>query len=205
MGIRKQRGSNAVSVARTVKARVKEIKTTLPQGMDLNVVFDTTLFIEESSRELNLHLILSAVLTGIVCWLFLGSWSSTLNVLMAIPVSVVGAFTVLYFLGFTLNTFTLLGLTLAIGIVVDDAIMVLENIVRHREHGLPRVKAALVGSREITSAAIAATVAILAIFVPVIFMPGIVGKFLYQYGMTMSVAVALSLVEALTITPMRWR
>ena len=203
MGIRKQRGSNAVAVARAVKERVAEIRTTLPQGMDLNVVFDTTRFIEESSHELNLHLLLAAGLTGIVCWLFLGSWSSTANVLMAIPVSVVGAFTVLYFLGFTLNTFTLLGLTLAIGIVVDDAIMVLENIVRYHEQGFSRIRSALVGAREITFAAIAATAAVLAIFVPVIFMPGIVGKFLYQFGVTMSVAVALSLVEALTITPMR--
>ncbi len=203
MGIRKQRGSNAVNVAKAVKAKVAEIKPTLPHGMELNVVFDTTKYIEESSHELNLHLLIAALLTGLVCWVFLGSFSSTLNVLLAIPVSIVGAFTVFYFLGFTLNTFTLLGLTLAIGIVVDDAIMVLENIVRYREHGHSRIKAAVLGAREITSAAIAATLAVLAIFIPVIFMPGIVGKFLYQFGVTMSVAVALSLVEALTIAPMR--
>ncbi|OGR83040.1 MAG: acriflavine resistance protein B, partial [Elusimicrobia bacterium RIFCSPLOWO2_01_FULL_54_10] len=203
MGIRKQRGSNAVAVARGVKKKVEEIKTSLPEGLSLNVVFDTTKFIEESTRELTHHLILAALLTGIVCWIFLGSFSSTVNVLMSIPVSIVGAFTVLYFLGFTLNTFTLLGLTLAIGIVVDDSIMVLENIVRYREQGHSRIRAALVGAREITPAAIAATVAVLAIFVPVVFMPGIVGKFLYQFGVTMSVAVALSLVEAVTITPMR--
>ncbi len=203
MGIRKQRGSNAVEVARAVKAKVAEIRKTLPQGMDLNLVFDTTRFIEEATHELNLHLLLAACLTGIVCWLFLGSWSSTVNVLLSIPVSIVGAFTILNLMGFTLNTFTLLGLTLAIGIVVDDAIMVLENIVRYHEKGLSRVKAALMGSREITSAAIAATAAILAIFIPVVFMPGIVGKFLFQFGVTMSVAVALSLLEALTITPMR--
>jgi len=203
LGIRKQRGSNAVEVAKGVKARIAELKPILPKGMDINVVFDTTRFIEESTRELNWHLLLAAILTGIVCWLFLGSFSSTVNVLMAIPVSIVGAFTVLYFSGFTLNTFTLLGLTLAIGIVVDDAIMVLENIVRHREEGASRVKAAITGAREITSAAIAATIAVLAIFIPVVFMPGIVGKFLFQFGVTMSVAVALSLLEALTIAPMR--
>lgn len=203
LGIRKQRGSNAVEVARGIKQRLEQIRPTLPKGMDLNVVFDSTKFIEQSTSELNHHLIIAAVLTGLVCWVFLGSFSSTLNVLMAIPVSVVGSFIVLYFAGFTLNTFTLLGLTLAIGIVVDDAIMVLENIVRYREEGLSRVKAALVGAREITAAAIAATLAILAIFIPVVFMPGIVGKFLFQFGVTMSVAVALSLVEALTIAPMR--
>ncbi len=203
LGIKKQRGSNAVAIAKDVKAKVERFQPSLPKGMDLKVVFDTTRFIEESTRELNTHLLLAALLTGFVCWLFLGSFSSTLNVLLAIPVSIVGAFTVLYFSGFTLNTFTLLGLTLAIGIVVDDAIMVLENIVRHREEGKTRVEAAITGSREITSAAVAATIAVLAIFVPVVFMPGIVGKFLFQFGVTLSVAVALSLLEALTIAPMR--
>ncbi len=203
MGIRKQRGSNAVSVAKGVRAKVELLKGSLPQGMQLNIVFDSTRFIEESTNELNHHLILAALLTGVVCWFFLGSISSTINVLLAIPVSIVGTFIVLYFMNFTLNTFTLLGLTLAIGIVVDDAIMVLENIVRYREQGLSRVKAALVGAREITSAAVAATIAVLAIFIPVVFMPGIIGKFLFQFGVTMSVAVALSLLEALTITPMR--
>ena len=114
-----------------------------------------------------------------------------------------GTFIVTYFLGFTLNTFTLLGLTLAIGIVVDDAIMVLENIVRHRELGEDRVGAAIFGAREITFAALAATVAILAIFLPVVFMKGIIGKFFYQFGVTITAAVSFSLLEALTLAPMR--
>src|SRR5205814_5392386 len=113
--------------------------------------------------------LMSALLTALVCWLFLGSWSSTLNVLLSIPTSIVGSFIFLYFSGFTLNTFTLLGLSLAIGIVVDDAIMVLENIIRHREMGKSRMDAALIGSREITFAAIAASVSIIAIFLPVAF------------------------------------
>src|SRR4029077_685480 len=108
-----------------------------------------------------------------------------------------------YFMGFTLNTFTLLGLALAIGIVVDDAIMMLENIVRHFEMGKNRRQAALDGSKEITFAAIATTIAIAAIFIPVVFMQGVVGKFFYQYGITVTVAVFLSLLEALTLTPMR--
>src|SRR5476649_1388290 len=122
---------------------------------------------------------------------------------MAILISIMSAFIALYFFGFTLNTFTLLGLSLAIGIVVDDAIMMLENIVRHFEMGKPRRLAALEGSKEITFAAIAATLAIAAIFVPVIFMKGVVGRFFYQYGITVTVAVFLSLLEALTLTPMR--
>ena len=203
LGIIKQRGSNAVATARAVRERVAELQKTLPAGMRLQVVNDSTRFIEESTRELNFTLILSAIFTGMVCWAFLGSWSSTINVLLSIPTSIIGAFLILYFMGFTLNTFTLLGLSLAIGIVVDDAIMVLENIVRYNELGYGRVRSAIVGAREITFPAMAASLAILAIFVPVIFMKGIIGKFFFQFGVTMSAAVLLSLLEALTLSPMR--
>ncbi|TBR25543.1 efflux RND transporter permease subunit, partial [bacterium] len=203
LGIRKQRGANAVDIAKRVRVRISEINKTLPAGMKVGVNFDSTRYIEDSVHELNRHMLLAALLTGVVCWVFLGSWSSTLNVLIAIPTSVLGTFIVAYFLGFTLNTFTLLGLTLSIGIVVDDAIMVLENIVRWREHGSPRVEAARGGTLEIQSAAMAATVAILAIFTPVVFMKGLIGKFFFQYGVTISTAVALSLLEALTLTPSR--
>ena len=203
LGVNKQRGSNAVATAKRVKARLEEIKKTLPEGMRLEIVNDSTRFIEESTHELNFTLVLSVILTSIVCWLFLGSWSSTINVLLAIPTSIVGSFIVLYFMGFTLNTFTLLGLTLAIGIVVDDAIMMLENIVRHNEKGEGRVRAAILGAREMTFPAMAASIAILAIFLPVVFMQGIIGKFFFQFGVTMTAAVMLSLLEALTLTPMR--
>lgn len=203
LGIRKQRGVNAVSVAKGVKARVEEIKKTLPKGMDLQPVFDTTQFIEDSTHELNFTLILSAILTSVVCWAFMGSLSSAINIVLAIPVSILGTFIFMYFFGFTLNTFTLLALSLVIGIVVDDAIMVLENIVRHVEMGKSKVKASIEGAREITFAALAASIAILAIFVPVVFMKGIIGKFFFQFGITISVAVAISLLEALTLAPMR--
>ena len=203
LGIVKQHGSNAVEVSKLVYKRVEQIRPTLLPGYHVDVRLDTTKYIKDSVNELNFTLILSAILTSIVCYLFLGSWSSTFNVLLAIPTSIVGAFIALYFFGFTLNTFTLLGLSLAIGIVVDDAIMMLENIVRHYEMGKNRRQAALDGSKEITFAAIAATLAIAAIFVPVIFMKGVVGRFFYQYGITVTVAVFLSLLEALTLTPMR--
>lgn len=203
LGIKKQRGSNAVEVADLVKARMVEVQKTLPPGVEIGVRFDSTEFIRDSVHELNMHLILSGVFTAIVCWLFLGSWSATLNVVLAIPTSVMGAFIVLHALGFTLNTFTLLGLSLAIGIVVDDAIMVLENIVKHRERGKNAIEAAIFGSKEIAFAAVAATVAIAAIFLPVAFMEGVIGKYLFQFGITLSVAVMFSLLEALTITPMR--
>jgi HAE1 family hydrophobic/amphiphilic exporter-1 len=203
LGIVKQHGSNAVEVSKLVYQKVERMRQSLLPGYHVDVRLDTTKYIKDSVDELNFTLLLSALLTSIVCYLFLGSWSSTFNVLLAIPTSIVGAFIALYFFGFTLNTFTLLGLSLAIGIVVDDAIMMLENIVRHYEMGKNRRQAALDGSNEITNAALAATLAIAAIFVPVIFMKGVVGKFFYQYGITVTVAVFLSLLEALTLTPMR--
>ena len=205
LGIVKQRGTNAVQVAENVKKRIRELLPLLPKGMDLQLlsVFDTTDFIKASVKELDDQLIRSVILTCIVCFLFLGSWSATLNVLLAIPTSIMGTFIALYFCGFTINSFTMLGLSLVIGIIVDDAIMVLENITRYAEKGMSKVKAALVGAREITSAALAASIAILAIFAPVIFMEGIVGKFFFQFGVTISVAVMISLLEALTIAPMR--
>ena len=202
VGIRKQRGTNSVAVARAVKDKIKEIQKYLPAGMDIQVRFDTTVFIEESIKEIYFIMFLSVVLTALVCWLFLGSFSSALNVFLTIPLSIFGSFFVINIMGFTLNTFTLLGLSLVVGIVVDDAIMMLENIVRHREEGESRICAAIKGAREITFAAIAATVAILAIFVPVIFMKGVIGKYFFQFGVTISAAVMISLLGALTLTPM---
>jgi hydrophobe/amphiphile efflux-1 (HAE1) family protein len=203
IGIIKQRGTNAVAVAEAVRKKVAEIAPLLPKGMELKEVFSSTNFIKDSVRELDGELIRSVILTSLVCLLFLGSWSATFNVLLAIPTSIMGTFIVLYFCGFTINSFTMLGLSLVVGIIVDDAIMVLENIARYREQGMSKVKAALVGAREITSAAMAASLAILAIFLPVVLMPGIIGKFFFQFGVTISVAVMISLLEALTIAPMR--
>jgi hydrophobe/amphiphile efflux-1 (HAE1) family protein len=203
LGVVKQRGANAVSVAKAVKAKIEKIQMLMPEGTKVVVNFDGTKFVEESVQELVLTLIFAALLTSLVCWLFIGSWASTFNILLAIPTSVLGSFIVLYFAGFTLNIFTLLGLSLAIGIVVDDAIMVLENIIRHRDLGKNRKEAALFGAREITFAALAASLALVAIFLPIAFMQGIIGRFLFQFGVTLSAAVMISLLEALTLTPMR--
>lgn len=203
LGIRKQRGSNEVATAHRVLKRLAEVQKTIPSSITAQVRFNRTKFSEDSMNELMFTLLLSAIATSLVCWLFLGSWSATLNILLAIPTSILGTFLVIRFLGFTLNTFTVLGLSLAIGIVVDDAIMVLENIVRFREKGAGKVEGAREGARQITFAALAATLALIAIFLPVAFMSGIVGRFFYQFGMTITIAVALSLLEALTLTPMR--
>ncbi len=203
LGIKKMRGANAVEVAHRVKESLAEIQETLPEGMKVGINFDSTQFIEESVHEIQFELVLSVILTAVVCWLFLGSLSSTLNVILAIPMSLLGTVAVIYFLGFTFNTFTLLGLALAVGIVVDDAIMVLENIFRHGEMGKDRVRAAREGTAEITFAALAATIAVVAIFTPVIFMEGVVGKFFLQFGVTLCVAVLLSYLEAITLAPAR--
>ncbi|QRK06725.1 efflux RND transporter permease subunit [Archangium violaceum] len=203
LGIRKQRGANAVAVAQGVRAKLAELQKDAPEGLDLGVNFDSTRFIEESVHEIEFELLLACLLTALVCWAFLGSLSSTFNVILAIPMSLLGTVAVIYFLGFTLNTFTLLGLSLAVGIVVDDAIMVMENIFRHAEEGKDRVSAAREGTHEITFAALAATLAVVAIFLPVVFMSGVIGKFFLQFGVTLCVAVLLSYVEAITLAPAR--
>ena len=203
LGIKKQRQSNAVAVAREVRKAMDEIRPSLPPGMQLGINFDSTQFIEESVHEIQFELLMAVVLTALVCWMFLGSLSSTLNVVLAIPMSLFGTIAIIYFLGYTFNTFTLLGMALAVGIVVDDAIMVLENIFRHGEMGKDKVAAARDGTAEITFAALAATIAVVAIFLPVIFMQGIIGRFFLQFGVTLCIAVLLSYVEAITLAPAR--
>jgi hydrophobe/amphiphile efflux-1 (HAE1) family protein len=203
IGIRKQIGANTVAVGDAVFAEIEAIQKTAPEDVEIQVSFDRTKFIRESIAETRFTLILSGILTALVCWLFLGNWSATVNVVLAIPTSIVGTFTVLYFMGFTLNLFTLLALSLAIGVVVDDTIMILENIMRHYDMGKDRVKAARDGAREITFAAVASSVAVIAIFLPIAFMDGVIGKFFFQFAVTMTAAVCLSLVEAVTLNPMR--
>ncbi|MEK2689737.1 efflux RND transporter permease subunit [Bdellovibrio sp. GT3] len=203
MQIRKQRGTNEVEVANAVLAKLAEIKDSFPKGYDYRINVDYT-----RSTEATVHLTLeklwvAALITIVICFLFLGSIPAAINILFSIPTSIVGTFTILYFSGFTLNLFTLLALTLSISIVVDDAIMLLENIIRHYRMGKSSAKAASDGSKEVLPAAIAATLAVVAVFLPVVFMDGIIGKFFFQFGVTMCAAVLLSLLEAVTITPMR--
>lgn len=203
VGIKKQRGANAVAVANQVRKTLTEFQKYLPEGMTVGVNFDSTKFIAESVQEIQLELILSVLLTALVCWMFLGSFSSTLNVVLAIPMSLLGTVAIIYFLGFTFNTFTLLAMALAVGIVVDDAIMVMENIYRHAESGKDLVRAALEGTHEIAFAALAATLAVVAIFIPVVFVSGVIGRFFLQFGVTLCLAVLLSYVEAVTLAPAR--
>ncbi|HPN63735.1 MAG TPA: efflux RND transporter permease subunit, partial [Candidatus Goldiibacteriota bacterium] len=202
LGVRKQRGENSVQVAERVKKKVSEIQKNFPEGLELEIRSDGTKFIREAADEMIFVILLSVILTSLVCWLFLGSLRSAFSVFLTIPMSILGAFFLMRVMGFTLNTFTFLAVSLVIGIVVDDAIMMAENITRHFENGESKIRSSIRGAREITFAAVAATVAILAIFIPVIFMEGVIGRYLFQFGVTISAAVAISLLGALTLTPM---
>jgi hydrophobe/amphiphile efflux-1 (HAE1) family protein len=203
LGIRKQRGANTVELGEKIKKTQTLVAKTLPEGMKIATVFDSTTFVKEAVEESEFTLILSGLATAIVCFLFLGSLRPTINILFSIPTSIIGTFIVMHYFGFTLNLFTILALALAIGIVVDDAIMVLENIYRHRDLGKNRKQAAIDGANEITFAAIAATLAVIAIFLPIAYMQGVIGKFFFQFAVTISAAIFISLIEAITLTPMR--
>lgn len=203
ISIKKQRGANEVAVANAVVAKMKELESQLPEGYHLRVNADFTLSTRAVVHSTFEKLFGAALVTILICFLFLGSWQAALNILFSIPTSIFGTFIILYFSGFTMNLFTLLALTLAISIVVDDSIMLLENIIRHFRMGKNPYQAAYDGAMEILPAATATTLAVIAVFLPVIFMDGITGKFFFQFGITMSAAVLISLLEAVTITPMR--
>src|SRR3990172_6215254 len=202
LGIRKKAGSNTVELAKIVRAKVEEAKADLPSGINLDIAFDSSIFIEESIEEMEFALIFGGVLAALIVFFFLRNTVATLIVATAIPLSIIGSFVFTYFLGFTLNTMTMLAFTLAIGVVIDDAIIIIENIHRHAEEGESRLDAALKGSKEIAFAAIAATASLAAVFVPVAFMKGVIGRFFFEFGITVAIAIAISLLVALTLTPM---
>lgn len=203
LGIRKVRGSNAVEVAAGIKNRMTEVADALPEGLDIGINYDGTTFIEVSIDELKTTLILAALMTALVVWLFLGSLSTTFNVVLSIPTAIVGTFIGMRAFDFTLNTFTMLGLTLAVGLIVDDNIMILENISRKFRETGDKVKASIEGTQEIAFAALAASAAIIAIFLPIGFMEGIVGKYFFQFAVTITIAICFSYIDAITLTPMR--
>ncbi len=203
VGVMRATGANVVQVCEEVKARLPALrKLAEPLGIEVSVSTDFSLFIKDDIEEVKEALLLGVILTALVTFIFLGSFGTTLNVCISIPTSLIGTFIAIKALGFTVNFMTLLALSLSVGVVVDDAILVLENIYRRMELGESRREAAIRGAREIRFAAIAATFSIVAIFLPVAFMKGAIGQFFYQFGITVTVAVLLSLVIALTITPM---
>jgi multidrug efflux pump len=202
LGIVKQSRANTLSVANAVKAECDRIRAALPDGFRLEVAFDQSTFIEQSVAEVEDSLILATILVVIIIFVFLQSFRSTLIPSIVIPVSLISAFGAMYFLDFTINNLTLLALTLVVGVVVDDAIIVLENIYRHMEEGMGRVEAALKGSDEIAFAVVATTLTLVVVFVPIAFLSGVVGRLFYEFGITVTVAVAVSGFVALTLTPM---
>jgi hydrophobic/amphiphilic exporter-1 (mainly G- bacteria), HAE1 family len=205
--IRKQSGGNTVDVADAVKAALPKIEKDLPSQIRLSVVKDTSVFIKESVEDVQNTLILGAIFTVLVVYVFLNSWRSTVITGLTLPVSIISAFIVMKILGFTLNVLTLMGLSLAIGLLIDDAIVVRENIVRHMQRGKDHFAAARDGTSEIGLAVMATTFSIIGVFVPVAFMGGIVGRFFYEFGITVAFAVLVSLFVSFTLDPMlssRW-
>ena len=202
LGIVKQSTANTLEVARGVKAVLPRLQATLPPGMKAWIAVDTSVFIEESIKAVYTTMIEALVLVVLVIFLFLRSARATLIPAVAIPVSVIGHFTFLKALGFSINTLTLLGVVLSIGLVVDDAIVVLENIHRHIEEGMKPLKAAFQGSKEIGFAVIAMTITLAAVFTPLSLMTGNTGKLFTEFALTVATSVIVSGFVALTLTPM---
>jgi len=201
--IKKQSGKNTVAVVDAVVGRLDEIRRTLPANVSLDVVYDNSGVIRTSTHAVLEHLVLGAALAALVVLVFLGNVRSTAIAALAIPISIVGTFAVMYVLGFTLNFLTLLGLALAVGLVIDDAIVVIENIDHHIEKkGQKPFVATLAATREISLAVLALTLSLMAVFIPVSFMSGIVGRFLRSFGLTMAAAIGVSLIVSFTLTPM---
>jgi len=201
--VSKQSGQNTVAIADAVKERLLEISKTLPSGFKTEVVGDQSIFIKASIESIQTHLIEGSILAAIVVFVFLWSFRSTVIAGLAIPTSLIATFGLMAAMGFTLNQITMLALTLMVGIVIDDAIVVLENIFRFiEEKGVPPFQAAIDGTKEIGLAVMATTLSLLAVFLPVGFMGGIVGRFMSSFGLTSSFAIAVSLLVSFTLTPM---
>jgi hydrophobe/amphiphile efflux-1 (HAE1) family protein len=200
--VRKQSGENTVAVVDALRDRLKQVESTLPSGYQLEIIRDGSSVVRTSVSTVQEHLVLGAVFASLVVLLFLGSIRSAIIAALAIPVSIIGTFALMWWQGFTLNMITLLALALAVGIVIDDAIVVLENIFRFvDEKGMKPFPAAVKATKEIGLAVLATTFSLMAVFLPVAFMSGMSGKFMRGFGVTMAFAIAVSLLVAFTLTP----
>ncbi|MBI3895500.1 MAG: efflux RND transporter permease subunit [Acidobacteria bacterium] len=203
ISISRQSGTNTVAVVDGIKEKLQAIQRTLPSDIKILIIRDSSRFIKASIDSLIEHLILGSILASLVVLLFLRDWRSVLIASLAIPSSIIATFTVIKFLGFTLNSMTLLALTLSVGIVIDDAVIVLENIFRYiEEKGYEAKEAAIVATKEIGLAVMATTLSLIVIFLPVAFISGVARRFVYQFGVTMAAAIMVSLLVAFTLTPM---
>lgn len=202
LSVQRQPGANTVKVAQEIKNLLPVLSNQAPEGASLHVIYDRSVFIRNSITDVNWTLFLAVCLVILVIFLFLRNASATLVSALALPTSLIGTFAVMYLLGFGLNNLSLTALTLAVGFVVDDAIVVQENIVRYIELGKPSRLAALLGSQEISTTVVSMTLSLVAVFIPILFMGGIVGRLFTEFSMTIAVAILLSGVVSLTLTPM---
>jgi HAE1 family hydrophobic/amphiphilic exporter-1 len=202
IGVQKQSGSNTVAIIDRVKKELVNIHKTLPPGMELNIAFDQSNFINRSINEVKGHLIIGGLFAVLAVFLFLRNWRTTLISALALPVSIIATFTIMKAFDFTFNNMSMLALSLSVGILIDDAIIVIENIYRHIEEGMEPREAAAFATSEIGMAVMATTLAIVAIFLPVAFMKGIIGRFFWQFALTVVFSVMVSLLVSFTLTPM---
>jgi HAE1 family hydrophobic/amphiphilic exporter-1 len=202
IGVAPRSGANLVDVNRAARQRMDELSKDFPPGLFYDVAFDGAEYVEKSIENVQVDIVYGAILAILVVFVFLRSWRSTLIVSLAIPTSLIATFGFMRLFGFSLNNLTTLALALSVGVVIDDAIIVLENIYRHQEEGESRMTAALNGTREIALAAMAATFSIAAVFIPVAYMKGMIGQFLFEFGISVAAAILISLFVALTLTPM---
>jgi len=202
LGIQRQPGTNTVEVVDRVKALLPEIQAQLPAAIQLNIRSDRSVSIRDSVHDVKFTLILTVILVVLVIFLFLRNLSATIIPSLALPFSIVGTFAVMWALDYSLDNLSLMALTLSVGFVVDDAIVMLENIVRHMEMGKPRMQAALDGSKEISFTIISMTVSLAAVFIPILFMGGIVGRLMHEFAVTIGASILVSGLVSLTLTPM---
>jgi multidrug efflux pump len=202
LGVIKQATANPLELSKAVRAELPRLVADLPPGMTINIAYDSSVFIDRSIKAVFMTIAEAIVLVAAIIFLFLRNWRAMVIPLVTIPVSLIGAFALMLVMGFTINTLTLLALVLAIGLVVDDAIVVLENIYRHMENGMPRLGAAFQGSKEIGFAVIAMTLTLAAVYAPVAFMTGRTGKLFIEFALTLAGAVLVSGFVALTLSPM---
>jgi HAE1 family hydrophobic/amphiphilic exporter-1 len=202
LAIQRQPGSNTVEVADRVRAEVDSLRSQVPGNVQLNLLFDRSVSIQESVRDVKFTLLLTLFLVVAVIFLFLRNLSATVIPALALPMSVLGTFAVMKFLGYSLDNLSLMALTLAVGFVVDDAIVMLENIVRHLEMGKPPLQAALEGAREVGFTIVSMTVSLVAVFIPLLFLQGIIGRLFREFAVTIAVAILVSGLVSLTLTPM---
>jgi len=202
LAVQRQPGTNTVEVVDAIRALLPRFRAELPASVNLNVLYDRSVAIRESVHDVEFTLLLSITLVVLVIFLFLRNLSATIIPSLAVPLSIIGTFAAMYLLGYTIDIISLMALTLCVGFVVDDAVVMLENIVRHMEDGKGRLEAALIGAKEIGFTILSMTLSLAAVFIPVLFMGGVVGRLLHEFAVVITVAVLVSGFVSLTLTPM---